>query len=112
MRLLERARPARDVHIVPRLAGIRKRVFSPGAQKDFDAFFEAGLSAVAIESMLEIIPRYPSPQSDVQTSAGEDIQDRAFFGEAHRVVERQNIHQIAEAQASRALRERGDNEIR
>jgi hypothetical protein len=67
--------------------------------EDFDAFLEARLRRVAIQAMLEIIPRHAATQPHVQPSAGEDVQHRAFLGEAHRIVERQDIDQVAEPQS-------------
>jgi hypothetical protein len=59
---------------------------------------EAGLSCITIEPMLEVIARYPTTQPHVQPPVGEDVESRALLREAHRVVKRQGINQVAKAQ--------------
>src|SRR4029077_2497753 len=108
---LQRPGAARDVNVVPSLAGVGECVLRPGPPEDFDTFLEAGLSRVAIESMLEVITRYPTTESHVQPSTSENVQGRALFREAHRVVKWQGIDQVAEAQPPGAWSKGGDNQV-
>src|ERR1043166_7797120 len=54
IRLLKWPRPARYINVAPGFTGVGKRVFSPCALQNLDAFLEARLGGVTIKSMLEI----------------------------------------------------------
>src|ERR1051325_9314243 len=108
MRFLKRPGTAGDVHVIPCSPLKIKRILCPCAGENLDAFFKARLSGIAIESVLEIVARNAAPQTNVETAAGENIQDRAFLGEPHRVMQRQYVDEIAETKPLCPARKRGD----
>src|ERR1051326_322782 len=94
MRFLKRPGTAGDVHVIPCSPLKIKRILCPCAGENLDAFFKARLRGIAIESMLEIVARNTAAESHVESAAGENIENRAFLGEPHRIVQRQNVYEI------------------
>jgi hypothetical protein len=63
--------------------------------QDLDALLKARLGSVTVKPMLEIIARHPAPEADIQSRLGQYVENRAFFGQTHGIIERENTHEIA-----------------
>ncbi len=111
-RLLQRARPQRHILVIPEAAAIRKDVLAPGAGDDVERLFEAGARVGERHVVDLVFARNAAGKARDQPAVRHAVEHRQLFGEAQRLVQRQQVAVDQQFQVFGALRRGRGEQVR